>query len=169
MPRVASRQSANPFVAGVVLTSCAVVHSLSDVGTENACTPARLEALFTSSQSSPFVPSRIRSSRFRRIVNFDGGAVVQHTRESFSHTMSAFCPAVLTQTNNVAIVRDTLQVVEFLTSANKQDAPGKSPIWYTWKSETLENSGIYVAGDVARSARHRPRVAVQSPIATRRD
>ena len=43
-----------PFVAGVVLKSCGlgrgvVVHIMSDVGTVNTCTPARLEALFTSS------------------------------------------------------------------------------------------------------------------------
>ena len=57
-----------PFVAGVGLKSCGlgrgvVVHIMSDVGTVNTCTPARLEALFTSSQSSPFVPSRIRGLR----------------------------------------------------------------------------------------------------------
>ena len=40
---------------------CVVVNILSDVGTENADTPARLEGLFTSSQSSPFVPSTIFS------------------------------------------------------------------------------------------------------------
>ena len=58
MPRVASRQSANPFVTGVVLKSwswtwserCVVVKLQSDVGTDNTCTPARLETLFTSSQ-----------------------------------------------------------------------------------------------------------------------
>ena len=37
---------------------------LSDVGTENTCTPDRLEALIKSSQSPPFVPSRIRKSKF---------------------------------------------------------------------------------------------------------
>ena len=42
---------------------CVVVHILSDVGTENTHTPARLEALFESSQSSQFLPSRIRGSR----------------------------------------------------------------------------------------------------------
>ena len=47
-----------PFVVGVV------VNILSTVGTENTYTPARLEALFKSSQSSPFVPSRIRSPSF---------------------------------------------------------------------------------------------------------
>ena len=41
-----------------------VVDILSPVGTENTYTSARLEALFTSSQSSPFVPSKIRGSRF---------------------------------------------------------------------------------------------------------
>ena len=47
MPRVASRQSANPFVAGVVLKSCGhgrgercvVVNILSDVGTETTRNP----------------------------------------------------------------------------------------------------------------------------------
>ena len=60
-----------PFVAGVILKSCVldvvgedVVDILSPVGTENTYTSARLEALFTSSQSSPFVPSKIRGSRF---------------------------------------------------------------------------------------------------------
>ena len=52
--------------------------------------------------------------------------------------MGAFCSAIITETNSVASVRDTLQAVEFLTRANQQDAPGKSPIWYPWKSETLE-------------------------------
>ena len=37
---------------------------LSTVGTENAYTPARLEALFKGSQSSPLVPSKIRSPSF---------------------------------------------------------------------------------------------------------
>ena len=37
---------------------------LSTAGTENTCTAARLEALFKSSQSSPFVPSKIRSPSF---------------------------------------------------------------------------------------------------------
>ena len=41
-----------------------VMYILSAVETKNTCTPVRLEALFQSSQSSPFVPSRIRSPRF---------------------------------------------------------------------------------------------------------
>ena len=41
-----------------------MVHILSDVGTGNTYTPARLEAMFISSPSSPFVPTRIRGSRF---------------------------------------------------------------------------------------------------------
>ena len=67
--------------------------------------------------------------------------------------MGALCSAIITETNTVASVRDTLQAVEFVTSANQQDAPGKSPIWYTWRSETLENSAIHVAFNVARNAR----------------
>ena len=43
---------------------CVVVNFLTTVGTENTYTPARLGALFKSSQSSPFVPSRIRSPTF---------------------------------------------------------------------------------------------------------
>ena len=43
---------------------CVVANILSTVQTENTYTPARLEALFTSSQSSQFVPSKIRGSRF---------------------------------------------------------------------------------------------------------
>ena len=72
MPRVASRHSANPFEAGVVLKPCGqgrgrrcvVVNILSGVGTENTYTPGRLEALFTSSQSSPFVPPTNRGPNF---------------------------------------------------------------------------------------------------------
>ena len=55
------------FVVGVVGTwseRCVVVNILPTVGTENTYTPARLEALFKSTQPSPFVPSRIRSPRF---------------------------------------------------------------------------------------------------------
>ena len=43
---------------------CVVANILSDVGTENTYTPARLEALFESSQSSPFVPSS-QDSKFK--------------------------------------------------------------------------------------------------------
>ena len=72
MSRVASMQSANPLwlvlscshVSWTWSERCVVVHILSDVGTENTHTPARLEALFTSSQSSQFLPSRIRGSRY---------------------------------------------------------------------------------------------------------
>ena len=67
-------------------------------------------------------------------------ALSLHTWVSFSYTMGAFCYPIITETNTVASVRDNLQAVDFLTSANQQDAPGKSPIWYTWRSETLENS-----------------------------
>ena len=41
-----------------------VVGILSTAKTENTYTPARVDALFKSSQSSPFVPSRIRSPSF---------------------------------------------------------------------------------------------------------
>ena len=37
----------------------------------------------------------------------------------------------VTETNTFASVRDTLQVVESLTSANQQDATGQSLIWNT--------------------------------------
>ena len=43
---------------------CVVVNIPSNVGTENTYSAARLEALFKSSQSSPFVQSRIRSPSF---------------------------------------------------------------------------------------------------------
>ena len=95
--------------------------------------------------------------------------MVPHTRVSSSHTVGALCSALVPETSTVAIVRDTLQIVEFLTTAKQQDAPKKSPIWKTCRSETLESSVIHVAGNVARSARHCARVAVKSPIAIRHD
>ena len=49
-----------------------------------------------------------------------------HTRVSFSHTMGALCSAIIPETNTVAMVCDTLLVVESLTSANQQGALGKS-------------------------------------------
>ena len=85
--------------------------------------------------------------------------------------MGAFCFAIIPETNTVAGVRDTLQAVEFLTRANQQHATGKSPIWYTWRSETLkkkQTSSVSLA-NVARSAGHCALVAIQSPIAIRRD
>ena len=56
----------------------------------------------------------------------EGGAVVPHTRVSFSHTMGALCSAIIPETNTVASVRDTLQAVEFLTRTNQQRGYTKS-------------------------------------------
>ena len=61
------------------------------------------------------------------MLNVEGGTVVAHTRESFSHTMGTFCSTIITETNTVASVRDTLPAVEFLTSANQPHTPGRAP------------------------------------------
>ena len=36
----------------------------------------------------------------QRIVNFEGGGVVPHTQMCFSHTMGAFCAALVTETKH---------------------------------------------------------------------
>ena len=72
MPRVASRQSANPFVAGVVLKFCChgrvVVNILSDVGTENTHRKLNRSAQLTKKFSGGRQMNKKLSAWLERVV-----------------------------------------------------------------------------------------------------
>ena len=102
--------------------------------------------------------------------NFDGGAVVPHTRVSFSHTMRApllrSCPRYQHRRQYAPHPPSRRVPDQRQPAAHTGE---KSHLVYLNERDTGKHSVIHVAGNVAQSARHCARVAAQSPIAIRRD